>query len=316
MKHEEAVLLLPDLSMKGLDERVRSDLLAHREGCAECQDVSGLYDLFVSAVQENAAGASLAHPSSEEIVAYALQAETLLSEWRRQLASHLLVCPSCSEEVTLARDAERASRPRVLHFPFGRVLELSPAWHPGLAAGMAAGLVLAVLAYPAYLGLNRVPELTREAGELQKARVSAEAKARTLTSRLAEAQERLGRVQNWVGPVQWLFLTGPRRGERPIPQLRLASGQPFVLVAVQASVPAGAAGLSVFRAEIRNVDGRVAWRSELTAAQMRESLDLASVIALPVPASALAPGPYKLTIASAEASSGEPLFVGSFETSP
>jgi len=316
MNHDEARLLLAELPRGRLDEKTRSELQAHEAGCDECRALTGAYVLFSSALGDEAGGRTDAHPSSEEIVSFALRAESVAAETFTRVATHAGRCVACSGEIETVRKAEESIQPRLVRLAkssLGRFLMVP---QQRFAAALAAAVVILVLGYPAYLGLHRLPRIAAETEGLRQAKDLAEGQVRVLNSELDQTRQRLGRAIRWAGPAQWIFLKEQRRGDRPAEPIRLREDQPFVLIAVQPRLPGSAKNADSCRVEIRSENGDVSWWSDLTIAQVREDLTAFDVVTLPVPATSLPPGDYELRILSGEGPDGVPLLNAGFSIVP
>ena len=102
MNHLEASNLLTHyLSGNSSPER-RRGVEEHMAECAECAGWVATHSLFAEALVE--------HPSSDEIVVYALAPESLAPASHERCAKHLESCPECREEVELVREGVERSR--------------------------------------------------------------------------------------------------------------------------------------------------------------------------------------------------------------
>jgi hypothetical protein len=223
----------------------------------------------------------------EDLVAFALDDLADLGGRRPELARHVQGCGSCRREVravrashaTLGTSAERSALARLLSAPF--------------AAPLAAGVVLALLAYPTFLGLVQLP---RERQDLQALERRVEEFDSTVTSLQAshqQVQEQLRSLSSWTGGIVVPLLAAPVRAEAATPTtIPLQEGQPFVVVAVDPGLPAEDA--EDYLAEVLTVPGdRVVWSLRIEPQELKRQVALAGSAAFLIPAASLAPGDYR-----------------------
>lgn len=303
MEHEEAQRLLADRSHGRLAEAVQRDLAAHLSACGKCGSLSETYEMLRASL---ATAAVAEHPTSEEIVAYALRSGDLTGEDLARLAAHARACDPCAGEVAAVAEADAAAGSLGGRPPSGFLRFLL---RPGPAAALTAAGLLLVMGYPAFLGLVRLPELRRAQQEAQD-RVAA------LTGELDGARRSLQEFADWDGPAQWLTLRRPRRGEAPRNLISLQPDQPYLQVAVRPLLGEEVQDDARFLARIEDEDGREIWAAELRASQIREHVAADGVVVLPVRSALLPPGGYRFRLVSSERTEVEPAFEASFQILP
>jgi hypothetical protein len=119
-----------------------------------------------------------------------------------------------------------------------------------------------------------------------------------------------------AGPVPFLLLQGPLRGEEGPPALSIPADAPYLLLAVSPLVPSDAAEDKPFRLEIRPPGGAPSWSIDLPAGRIRQEVRMAGILALPVPAAALPSGVYDLRLLEASDPAGPPIMDWRFEIAP
>jgi len=281
MNHRDVVPLLSDLLSNQVAEPQATEAWGHVASCAECrQAVTAMHEVR-AALARRGAEVFDAHPTSREIVEFALDDPGLTPEVRARVEGHLAECPACSEEVLITRRAEAATKSGKgpVSLPGGAIAWLAPA----LAA------VVVALAFPAYVGLIRHPEAvrTQEATRRNLDQLKSE---QSLLIRELSAR----RLADPGGPVRLLVLPATTRGEERVPTVRLSPGQAWQPVIIQHRPFAGPV-TGVARAElVRELDGAVVWRTELRVAEAWDE-EFGSLTLL-VPAFNLDAGAYQLTL--------------------
>jgi hypothetical protein len=271
MNHEQAVHSLGDLFQERLCDRERKSLLAHLDSCPECRSMLDTYALLAQALVSH--DEADARPSSEILVRYALEDPALSREERERVAAHVAECSSCAEEVLSVREAEHdATRPAGVQ-PLRRYR----------VALLAAAAALALLAFPAYVGL------------------------RVLVGRAPAASA--GATQIALSRTIWLH--GPSRdATEPLPQVEIAPGQSIVRLGVVLGLFEEYAGVERVLFDLRDAAGRSVGSFELPAeAALRSAREDGGVL-LDVPAASLSPGTMTLTVLCGDPA--EPLFRTAF----
>lgn len=272
MNHEAAAPLIGELLHGRLSSGIKSEVLDHVTSCDECRSMSETYAVLSEAWSDE----TLEHPSSELIVGYALGEEALDEEVRDRIATHVLACELCAGEIELTSEAEaeltRDSRPSR-----ERPTEtLDRRWF--IAPAIAAAVVLAVLAYPAYLGLFEVPRINDRLAVLEAER----------TYRAAPA---------WSGAVEMAVLQSPVRGAGDqVQSIELAATQPYVPLAVVPGTLDEYAGTETVYFDIRDSDGRLTWSWKLGENELRHRVQRGGAVALLVPSEQLPTGQWTLAV--------------------
>ncbi len=294
MNHDRVLELLPDLLGGGLDEKARGEVTTHLAECPDCADALRTLELLATPGIGVEEGRSVDHPSSEEIVDFAVRAPTLDGGRREKIALHLEGCAACAVQVEVTQQVEAAlsgteGGPRNL-LAFGRTSPSTRIW----AVRIAATVVLALLAYPAFLGLVRLPDLAGRAESLAEANAELEAQVRRLGEDLANARVALVQGQAWAGAWRLFEVAGGMRGEPDLTEIRVGRETSFVPLVVDVSAPAGAAPDPAILFEISGEDGRPVWKTETSLAA---AADFASGPALLlVPAATLGEGRRMLQV--------------------
>jgi hypothetical protein len=311
MTHDEASLILVDRHFGRLDAPARSDLDAHVASCAASG--AALDTLRRLAAPGGTADRS-PHLPAGRIAAIALGTpdrpgepaacgelaagdEPAASDVERR---HLESCASCAAEAAACRAsvlearAARAvgaeSRPRRVR--------------PFIPATLAAALLAGILGYPAYRGLVDLPRARQKAA-------AAESLARRNESEIASLRDTLDRERAAAStPDQGeidlaLYLDVVRGAPGRTPAITLRPGARTVTILLEASVtrPHGAGGPQRF--EIRDRDGRTVWSGGVPVAAEGEHGGTDRLLALLVPARALPPGGYVLTLGGSGPSGAE-----------
>jgi hypothetical protein len=229
-----------------LDGETKSTVEAHLASCSECRAWIETYDLFSEALSDSVER----HPSSAAIASFAIEAERLAPADLTRVSTHVRGCDDCSRELEATRGAV------AMHQPPRRGFSVT---HPAFIAALAAGVLLAALAYPAYLSLY-------------------------------------DRSKSWSGPVGYLLLSAGTRGESELHTLKLRPGQPAVSLAVLPDLPATLAAEDVLRFEIRAVDESVVWNADMSVAELEADLVSFEVVFFQIPSRTLPPGEYELRL--------------------
>ena len=241
---------------------------------------------------------------------YAL--DRLAEAERIEFEDHLVGCAACTATVGALGDRLLALERKV-----GTQASEQPAWSPRLrwSPALAAGIVLLVLAYPAYLGLVRMPAARNETRRLEELSRSNQDEIAALKEARDKAETKIAELEQspaMEGPVKLTYLPQPVRGAASVPSVKIAPGAPSVMLALElnpGSVPEGSAAC---RFEVA-CDGKVVWSSTSTGEVIREQLSSrlgTQVVA--VPAKALEGARCELQVISGEEGSGRVLFRGAF----
>ncbi len=297
--HREWQEEIPAYVAGRLDDRARQALEVHLDGCDACSEIAATWKEIASSMRRGGEELSSPHPDEMALRDYATGGPTSAD---RRVARHIAYCASCELEVSAWKAREAG-----LRSPAGGDVRSAPArpWPAGarvavvaVAIGIIVGVGLAIMFRPtppteALIARQEPPP--RPIGPMPAGPPPATAPA---TTRPPAAP---------AGPVQLLVLGGALRGGERAPAFRIGPEQPFVLIAVQPTLPARAAGGDLYLFEVRRSGGEVVWSSELTVAQIRPHLESSEVITFPIPSGALPPGRYEMSVVSRGAPGAAPL---------
>ncbi|MBI3448979.1 MAG: zf-HC2 domain-containing protein [Acidobacteria bacterium] len=272
MTHDEAAAILVDALPGRLTPAVRARVRGHLEECEECREVLETIEVLRGAPE---------HLSVDTIVELATKEGS---------HAHLATCTACAGEVTACRASIAAARAQTKRL------------HPFIPAAIAATLTVAVLGYPAYLGVVELPRARQQAPTPQAPRTEArtEAPATVVPDR--------GEV------VLALYLGATRGGQGSAPTIQLNPRAHFVTLLLEPVAPRAAADAEPLLFEIRDRGGHVVWSSETTAGAIRDGHGSQDrLLTLLVPVSTLPPGTYTLSLGRIGQGSGERLIESPFE---
>lgn len=296
MDHDEASLFLPDLA-GGRLERGRADAVeSHTRECAACRDALELHRRIAAEVSSHRGALFEDHVAPTLLVEFALDPAALPNSERARVAAHVGACPTCRREAAAVRKAEAdATSPwRALAGVLrGGAL---PAPIPALVPAM----MVILLAYPAYLGVVRLPQVVRECDLAHE--------------RLAQlGGTGAGSSGAWAGgPVSALNLAPPARGddEPPAepPSIRVHPGQRFQPVRVEFDLSRSPGDDRLIVALRAAGEENARWQIESSAAALWDAADEA--INLLIPAERLAPGEFVLEIRQTKTAS--PIYSAGF----
>jgi len=289
MKHEAVVPLLGDLLQGRLGGTTREEVLSHVTSCDECRSLSETYAVLSDTWGEDGDE----HPSSDLIVSYALGEDALDREVRDRVATHVLVCERCANEVEVTSGAEAelaglssGASKRVADAPGRR---LAP-------PAIAAGFVLLLLAYPAYLGLFEVPRINHRLAVLE-----------------TEGPDQAGAA--WSGLQRPVTLRSPvRDGRGDVPVVRPETGQTHVTLIVQLGMREEYEGVGTVRLDLRDATDRVRWSESIDERELDRRVDGGFTLAV-VPVRSLSAGRWTLAVTTG-ADSPELVFEAPFEFEP
>lgn len=308
MNHQEAVPLLSDLLADRVEEPGASAAWAHVAECPECRQVLTTLHEVRAAVAAEGRRLFSRHPSTDEIVRFAVGDPPLGDGDAVRMEHHLKACTECRNEVELTRRADEATRSES---PRG-VLDKNPfaGWWPRLAPALTPALaaLALVLAFPAYRGFVNYPSLERAFETSQQDAKGLKEEGDRLRSELAA---RPSVPEPWSGAVRLLVLRPAIRGADSAPVVELAKGQPYQPVVIEQKVfpgnrPAGSLEVVVTRVS----DGVETWRAERETAALWDPA-LSSLVLL-VPTSALGPGLHRIQVVR----EGEIRFESEFDVQP
>lgn len=284
MDHETASELLDQYRAGELDPERRAALDAHLAVCDECRGT-------LSADHALAAATSRAvHPSSAEIVAFATSSEQLDENERSILEDHLGGCDLCRAEVSTIRQVEASlSRQAGGGGASPAVRRGRGRARPGRLLLIAAVLVLA-LAYPAYLGMFRLPAVVRQIGELRQENAGLEQAVSDLEVRIGRADD----AARWRGSTPLQILLGAQRDQASAPAIRQTL--PITLLGIDTGPLVGVEEGDKLLVEISATEAGQVIKLALAGADAKRQLAAAGVITLIVPAEDLPPGQYRLRV--------------------
>lgn len=303
MTHDEATPLLLDLALGTLAPDERAALEAHLEACEECRAMRRTVERLVAAVREETSDAE--HPDADAVVAFALG--ELSGAGGAAVAEHVAFCAECAAEVDAVRRAEAESREEALagdvrRAPGGGAREEARpapratsrrAW--GVLAAAAAGFA-ALLAYPAYLGLVRLPVVEGQSADAAREAQSLSTRVGALEGELGAARDALAQVREWGGATPLQLLSAAMRGGGEVRTVRVDPAQPVVALAVELGALPESNAATPVRFAITRADGGTAFAADLAADDVRREQRDAGVVLLLVPSARLAPGSYGLAV--------------------
>lgn len=268
MDHRGVSPLLADYRDGRLAPETEAAVDRHVKDCADCAAWLETLGLLARAGRRDES--SPGHPSSDRIATFAVQPEAMDRADLALVAEHARGCSSCRQELETTRRAVGEARGAAR----------SGAWwspsHPTFRVAMAAGLLIGLLAYPAYRGV------------------------RFITVGASE----------WAGPVGYLMLSGETRSDEMVETLVIRPGQPSVLLAVAVTAPTEAAPGELFDVEILEESGKTVWQTALTTAALEAEVAEFEVLFLQVPVLRLPPGEYTLQVSATK--TDETIFLSRF----
>lgn len=267
MTPAELVPLLHDYHLGRLDRPRHAEVEAALAASSELRELSRTYWLLSAVIREQARTAD--HPSADEIVQLALGPDQIDDESQARLSQHLDSCQSCADQLNRTRQAAASIRQRPQLGGTGPAPVRSGFRGGGLLAAVAAVLLAAVLAYPAYVGLVRYPAARNEAAAL---------------------------AEQLAGPVDLQLLVSGARDGAELPVVELAADQPYVALGIDVDIPPRLADTDMLRIETSMADGSPVLLGELTAARARQQIAAAGVVTLLVPRVSLEPGRQTLRV--------------------
>lgn len=224
-----------------------------------------------------------------------------------EFEDHLAGCAACAEKVnafsaSLTR-LERAVREEPTGFRW---------WiaRPAFSAALAAGVVVALLGYPTFLGLHRLPQLESDVEMLRRT----EAESRELQAR-AEARILELQASPPGGLVDVNFLPQTTRGEQDQVSFRIPPDQPVVYLAFVTDPRTITHPSRTCRIEVV-CQGDAAWSSTLDGADVKRQLESAfGAVVVAVPSAALPAGTCEMRVTEGDQAGGAILFRRDFQIS-
>lgn len=272
--HERAVESLPELFAGRLGANARVELEEHLAECEECRDIAAAMRMIGAALCEN--DDDLEHPTADEIVALALGKRGLTASVRQRVEKHVETCSQCAAEIRRVRSVE-SSVPPMHALPRADGLDPRPKRRSRTRlAFAAAALLIAALAYPAFLGVVRLPAI--------------EERARRLEERGADLARRMqnGHV------VQLQILRSPLREGSPTRSVRVNPREPYALLAIDAAVPESASPDARVRLQLLESEDDAVITAGISISEARSQLRSSGVLTWLLPSRDLRPGRYRL----------------------
>ena len=293
MTHDEAIERSRELHAGTIDEQARGELEAHLrecEGCRSLHETVGFLHRALPACDDDPD-----HPYADEIVASVLDPESLAPDDREWIVGHVAGCRTCADEAAKVEAVERRMAGESLSpgRPTGRA---RPVWQrPGLLWAVAASVTLALLLYPAYLGLVRLPGALADArGDNERLRASVE----DLVASNESAARELDGLRHWTGAVDLDLVRSALRGSEGPVEIRVGAEQPFVVLGIEVRIPGGVSDGDPLRVRIAPASepDLDALSIDIPVSQARARIRETGVLTVAVGSSALPPGRYDLDV--------------------
>ena len=291
MSHAEVVELLDGLERGTLDPESRAKVDDHLKACAECRDLAEIYASARVALEEEAAW-ERGHPPADLLVSLSLEPDELLPDERERAESHLNRCASCRGEMSRVRNADGEAL-RSLE-PASRLPDREGVWRWPRPALVAAAVLLAVLAYPAYRGLPLMFSSARGTGELEREVADLRMGGTEMQASIDRLAGELERLRSWDGVVELNVFSAGLRDEGDGAPVRISRVQPFVVFGIDVVIPRDVADGETIRFEIVKEDGRAVTALDVLVGAARQQIRSAGVVTLVVPSGSFAPGTHDL----------------------
>ena len=265
MTHEDSATRITDLVMGRLAAAEADAVRRHLAGCGDCRELESTY----RSIAEAHATVDADHPSTETLVDFAMGRQSLEREQRLAVAAHVKRCAPCLAEVDAVRtvEADAVLSRSAVDFEHGSA-RVPARRRFGL---LAAGLLLALLGYPALLGLRHLvlgPAPAGTAGD-----------------------------ESPVGLVHVTLLYGPQRGSEATAQVvELDETSPSLILAVEPSALLGLPDDATVRFDIRGPRGAPVYDESFAMGRLRQHFNRSGVVALLTPAERLATGRHVLRV--------------------
>lgn len=293
MNHEAATQLIPDFVMGWLSPPRHREFDLHVHDCEECRSLSEVYGAMALAYRDDLGegGDGSGHPTTEDLVDLAVGNKRFDDEERRQLVNHVTQCAACRMDFEAVQRAETelAAAPIPAYDESTPVANSNGWLRP---AAIAAGVVLALLAYPAYLGLFRLPEAHAQLKSGQATRTA---------------------IASDPGSVAITLLQSPLRGvESTVPVVEIGDA-PAVVLAIEPSALVDLEDDTVIRFELTSPAGAAALLSRSTVSVIREQVSQSGVMGLLVPTAVLEEGRHAVRVSTESKGIADPLFEAPFD---
>lgn len=310
------MLLLADLAAGDLPPGTERQMAeAHVRDCPDCRESLDLLLRIRAEIARNGPAILEEHPDSGQIVAFATADPELDPTERDRISAHVDGCPSCAEDIALARRMNPPLvTPRAIRFPpflWSRwsTARQSP-WNWGVLRPVMGVVVILGLLIPAYRGIFVLPSERRGREAVRDQLDGMIGQNRQLQSDLEKAKGEVQRLTLAGGAFPLLYFPTPTRGSDVVlPEVALDSNLPSqpVLIAcdlesiTQASVPV--------LTELRSpANGTLIWSHEDSVERLcNRTTGTANVL---LPTSKLSPGTWRLELRLA--GNDEPFFRGDF----
>ena len=322
MTHDEAAPRLTEWIEGRLERRESEAVASHVASCPECEGIADVARLLLKArtaglpeksfVSSRAMGpaddaAPAIHPGAEEVAVYAAEPGELETRDLARIGAHLVECSSCAEEVALTRRADAAIRPRRPSAIEGFWKNLWSLERHG-AIALAAGFVILILAYPAWLGLFRLPDVTEEVDALQLQSGGLRREAAAAADEADRLRGDLSRAASWGGVVPLAVLREPSRGAKASRNIvRIAPGQPVVPLILTPELDGDLPDDIALWIEIEDAAGRLRWSVETKVGDVRAEIRASKVFAILAPSPAFLSGAGRVRLRPAAAGSSPTL---------
>lgn len=298
MKHEDVASLLPDLHRGELEGAARREVETHLGSCEKCAALDLTYRTLNAAIKASAQSPD--HPSVDEIVLYAVRRDRLNDETVRRISTHVDGCRTCAEELRRTDLADASAVQFRATGGVGRSRSAARAPRGIRILALAAAILLAVLLYPAFLGIFRFPELRQRVDSLTATTARLESEARDLGQSLESVRTMPDRLQEWSGALQLNLLSSTLREAGARPRVTVVDDQPFVAFGVEIDLPQKIpADASVFF-RFTDEHGEIAAEIELSAAEAQHAIRSAGVVTVLVPSKRLPDGSYRFEVIRAD----------------
>ncbi|MGH9866769.1 MAG: hypothetical protein ACREAA_01200 [Candidatus Polarisedimenticolia bacterium] len=228
---------------------------------------------------------------------------TLTSEMEEAFEQHYFRCQACLEELRLRQalpralaDASERER-RVGEKESGRGSRQQIRLHPWL--NVAAGLLILILVYPAWLGMSALPLAHREAARLRSENELLRSQEANLRREVEAEKGARADAWRWSGPVPLTILEVTSRGDQRPSQIDVSAGQSRIGLAIRPPASLIDKNDDSILFEILDASERVDWSERVPASQVRERTSESGVMLFVIPADRLAGGRYTMRMSAA-----------------